>query len=88
MTSITVHPHDGAASFVAWSDGTPHLTAKEMDRAVPLVGLRLGLTPEGPLYVAGWDSIEAATVLLRDLFHRDAVVPDPPLDVSRPEGVV
>lgn len=87
MSSITLHPTDGSPSYVVWSDGEPFLTPNELADAEPLIGLRLGLTPEGPTFTAGWGEIGPAAVLIRDLFPRDGWTLDPPIDVSLPDGV-
>lgn len=88
MSSITIHPSDDAPSYVVWSDGTPHLTPDELERAADMIGLPLALTPEGPTFIAGWDTHEGAAVLVSNLFPRDGWSVDPPIDVTRPEGVV
>lgn len=90
MTLISVQPLDRGQPFVAWRDGSPLLRGSDLERAEQLVGQRLGLTPEGPFFVAGWETIEQAAVILRSLFPRAGVVGDPPLDalLARPEGSV
>jgi hypothetical protein len=89
VSTLTVHPLDGSAPFVAWMDGAPILDDATLAASFPLIGQRLGLTSEGPEYEAGWATIEQAAVLLGDLYPHAGIVGDPSLDhlVSRPEGV-
>jgi hypothetical protein len=91
MSSIVVEQIDGSvAAFEAWRDGAPRLTAEQLAAAEPFIGERLDLTPEGPRYQAGWDTIEAAAVLLAALFPQAWIVTDPDIwqQIERPEGFV
>lgn len=88
MSSLTIHPADGSQPFVAWRDGVPAPAA--LRAGAQLVGQRLGLTPEGPSFEAGWATIEQAAVLLRDIYPAAGIEGDPNLEplMERPEGTV
>lgn len=90
MSSLTVHPLDGSQPFVAWSDGVPAPEATRLAMDGGMLSLPLGLTPEGPFFDAGWDTIEQAAVLLRDIYPGAGIVGDPSLEplMERPEGTV
>lgn len=90
MSSISVEPRDGSAAFEAWRDGAPRLSSEQLARAEPDIGERMGLTPEGPVFQAGWDTIESAAVLLGALFPAAWIVCDPSIDhlLDRAEGSV
>lgn len=91
MSSITVEPIDGSApAFVAWRDGAPMLPPEQLARAEPAIGQRMSLTPEGPHFQAGWDTIEAAAVLLTGLYPDAWITGDPDLGhyYERADGTV
>lgn len=90
MSTLTVHPLDGSAPFVAWRDGQPLISGEALFAAEEMIGVELGLTPEGPIYVAGWGTIEQAAVLLIDLYPHAGVVGDPSLEplMQRAAGMV
>jgi hypothetical protein len=89
MQTITVAPI-GADPFVAWADGRPSLPPAALAEADELIrdARRLGLTMEGPYVVAGWDTIEAAYGVLREVYPETSIVADPPLPIGPREHAV
>lgn len=79
MATLTVHPRQGAP-LQAWRDGAPLIHGAVLDQAQAIInaGQPLLLTPEGPEVAPGWDTIEAAVVLLREVFWPCTIEGDPP----------